>query len=140
MTSRIGGLGKGLRAIFWATGFIITFTDNIASIAMVNDDGMEPNLRRGDLVLVEKLNVRNVRSGQVVQIRNPETERGATDMHLIRRLHSSSDVRYAKFRYLKDNPQSDARDSNDFSRCPDAINIGRAVAVVFPPWRMTILD
>jgi hypothetical protein len=135
--SRMFGLA---RMTVWAFGFSVTFGDNIAALALVKDDGMEPTLKRGDIVLVDKVSLRHLNAGHVVQMRNPEAERGASDLRLVRRVDFAPDVRYARFRFVKDNAQSDARDSQDFGHCPDAVITGKLVAVVFPPWRATMLD
>jgi signal peptidase I len=119
-----------LKVILWAVPTMIMINDAVVSIAMCKDEGMQPTIRRGDLVLVDRMvPIRNLQPGNVVLMRNPEAPRGASDVRLIRRLENKNDysTRYGKFQY--------GRDSADFGPVPEAIILGRVLAVIFPPWR-----
>ena len=69
-------------------------------------------------------------------MRNPEAPRGASDLRLVRRLEYRAESIFGKFRYLKDFRETDARDSEDFGPIPEAIILGKVLAVAFPPWRI----
>ena len=132
----MGRRSNFFRYILWGVPSLVMITDSIVSINLVNDDGMHPTMQRGDLVIVDKLSSQRLQSGQIVQIRNPEASRGASDMKLVRRLDYRPESRYKGHYFLKDYKQSEyARDSDDFGPVPEAIILGKVAAVIFPPWR-----
>ena len=124
-----------LSLLLWSVPTLVLLNDALFTISLVKDDGMHPAIKRGDLVVVDRTKTRKLETGTVVLMRNPEAPRGASDLRLVRRLECRSDSRFAKFRYVKDYQETDARDSNDFGPVPEAIVLGKVLAVVFPPWR-----
>jgi hypothetical protein len=131
-------LSTRIKVLLWALPTIVLINDEVVTIAMCKDDGMQPNICRGDLVIVDRTTPnKSLQPGNVILMRNPEAPRGATNLRLIRRIDNRIDnaTRFRKFQYTKDDKNSEARDSSDFGSVPEAIILGKVLAVAFPPWR-----
>jgi inner membrane protease subunit 1 len=86
----------------------------------VEDQSMEPTLRAGDYVLVNRwaYRSRNPMAGEIVVLRNPE----ATGQFLVKRIMSGDAT--AGFFVLGDN-MAHSRDSRHFGMVPRHLIVGR---------------
>lgn len=125
----------------WCLPVLAFVNDSFVTLALVRDDGMLPLTKRGDFVLVDRRSkgmggsARQV--NHVVLLRNPEADRGESQLRLIRRIAPNPSHRGGgELVVRKDNQEClDARDSKQFGAIPEALVLGRVLAVVFPPWR-----
>jgi hypothetical protein len=121
------------RHLLWVFPTLLFISDEFTSLSLMKDDGMDPLIKKGDVVLVNRLaRHERMHSNSVVLMRNPEASRGATDMRLIRRVQRWDG---RSFKGLKDCKESEARDSKEFGSVSDGLVLGKVLAIVFPPWR-----
>ncbi|KAH9253185.1 hypothetical protein BASA81_008867 [Batrachochytrium salamandrivorans] len=126
----------------WCLPVLAFVNDTFFTLALVRDDGMLPLTKRGDFVLVDRRN-KNLGGGErrvnhVVLIRNPEADRGESQLRLIRRIAQHPFHRGGELVMKKDNQEcTEARDSKQFGPIPEALVLGHVLAVVFPPWRVS---
>lgn len=163
MIRRYAIVGAGSASVVWAAWDISGLT-----VRQVTGRSMQPTLnpdyynnieqgkpKRGlgfmnalDWVLVVKSNGSDVTRGDIVTIFNPiaPSDRDikrvvATENQVVRtRSYKNRTVTVPKSHlWLEGDNHSISKDSNAYGPIPRSLVFGRAVAVVFPPWRWSLL-
>ena len=110
---------------------IVMFRDLVCQVQVIAGDSMAPTLKSGDCVLVNKLPQETV-SGDIVMV-------VSHDKRLVKRVTGVRKSEEISMFWVEGDNKENSVDSRNFGEVNSHLIEGKAVAVVFPPWRARLL-
>lgn len=110
---------------------VVMFRDLVGQIQVIAGDSMTPTLKPGDCVFVNKL-PRETVQGDIVMIVSPEKR-------LVKRVTDVRKTEEISMFWVEGDNKENSVDSRNFGEVNSHLIQGKAVAIVFPPWRARLL-